>query len=268
MVYALSDSLIYILTGTLVGLISGILGIGGGIITVPALLYLLALNPAIPPNAVMHFAVGTSLAIMVFTSLSAIYSHHRFGEILWSVYKRLWPGIFTGTACGAMLANAMPTDWLKVLFGVFLIAMSINLLRDRPVPSEFLSFPGKRVNALISAMIGGISGLLGIGGGTLVIAYLIHCGVHARKMAAIASLCTLTAAVAGTLVFIRSSPYLSSPVAFATGSIYWPAVFWIALPSVISAPFGAKLAYRFAVKKLRVGFVLILLITGISLLRD
>ena len=256
----------YVLTGAFTGLMSGIIGIGGGVIIVPALLYLFGHNAIVPDEALMHFAVGSSLAIMIFTSLSSIRSHCKLGDVLWHVYQRMWPGIVVGVILGALLANFIPTYWLKIFFGLFLLAVSWKMVKGINVgqPLEE-NFPRAWVNRLVSFAIGFKSGLLGVGGGTLIIPYLTYCGVDPRKIAAVSSMCTMTVAVLGTLIFMISSLSVPHLVSWSTGYVYWPAVGWVAIPSMLCAPLGARLSYVLPVKQL--GFVVILVVTAISLLR-
>ena len=256
---------VYALTGAFAGLIAGVLGIGGGMIVVPALLYIFNQTHAIPASMSMHVAAGSSLAIMIFTAQSSARAHHRQGEILWNIYSLLWPGIIVGTITGAIVADILPTHWLKILFGIFLIVIAINMLTNIHVTHPH-RFPGNLINRLISFIIGFKSGLLGIGGGALIIPYLSYCGVETQKIPAISALCTLTVAMIGTIVFMITGSNEVGLPSYCTGYIYWPAVIWVAIPSVLFAPIGAHLTYTLPVKQLRYGFTAVLLIAGIDLL--
>lgn len=261
----LFTSLIYAVAGVIAGLLSGILGIGGGLVVVPALLAIFQQQAVIPPPLSMHFAAGTSLAVMIFTSQSSIYSHFKLGDILWGVYHRLWPGIFVGVIAGAVSAYFIPTRVLEIIFGLFLLLVGVKMLREEKV-TRHRQFPRGWVNALVTGIIGFKSGLLGVGGGVLIIPYLTYCGVDTRKIAPVSSLCTLTVALLGTLIFILTGSRESGLPAYATGFIYWPAVVAVAIPSVLFAPLGAKLNYILPVKQLRYGFVVILFCTALTLL--
>lgn len=257
--------LIYALAGTFAGLMSGILGIGGGIVVVPALLYIFQHNPEIPTTLEMHFAAGTSLAVMIFTSQSSIRSHLKLGDILWKVYRRLWLGIVIGVILGAFVASLTSTYWLKLFFGIFLLFVAFKMLLGMDV-TKVRSFPRVWINALVSFLIGFKSGLLGVGGGTLIIPYLTYCGIETRKIAAVSALCTLTVSIIGTIIFIMTGLKEVGLPAYSTGFVYWPAVVWVAIPSVVFAPLGAKLNYILPVKQLRYGFVIVLLLTALDLL--
>jgi len=254
-----------VLAGAFAGLMSGVLGIGGGIIVVPALVFIFRDDPSVPANLVMHIAAGTSLAVMMFTSQASIRAHRKKSDIQWDVFKRLWPGIVIGVLSGALLADRLPTQWLKWLLGIFLLFVAIKMLTGKDV-SQSRGFPRRWINALISFVIGLKSGLLGIGGGALIIPYLTYCGIEMRKIAAVSSLCTMTVAVLGTLTFIFTGSNEGGLPPFSTGYVYWPAVAALAIPSVLLAPVGAELTYRLPVKKLTYAFVIILFFTAINLL--
>lgn len=256
---------IYALAGAFAGLMSGLMGIGGGIVVVPALLFIFQHNPAFPSNLTMHFAAGTSLAVMLFTSQSSIRAHYRQSGIQWDVYNRLWPGIIIGAITGGVLADQLPTRWLEILFGLFLLFVAFKMLSGMQITRP-QQFPRPWINNLISFLIGCKSGLLGVGGGTVIIPYLSYCGMEMPKIAPVSALCTMTVAIIGTITFIMTGLNEVGLPAYTTGYIYWPAVLCIAIPSSIFAPVGAKLTYVLPIKHLKYGFVVILVLTAINLL--
>ena len=256
---------IYAAIGIFAGLMAGILGIGGGIIVVPGLVLIFQLNHVIPENIIMHVAAGTSLAVMIFTSLASLQAHYKLGEILWSTFHKLWPGIIFGTICGAVLAEFIPTEWLKIIFALFLLSVAVKMLMDVHVTHTH-HFPKNWINSLVSYAIGLKSGLLGVGGGVLIIPYLTYCGVEVRKIAAVSNLCTLTVALVGTTVFIITGLHETATIEYASGYIYWPAVLLVAIPSALIAPLGAKLNYILPVQQLKYGFVVILTLTALKML--
>jgi uncharacterized membrane protein YfcA len=257
-------ALLYLLAGSLTGLLSGILGIGGGVIVVPALLFIFEMDPTIPQALTMHLAAGSSLAVMLFTSFAAVRAHHQIEPILWDVYRRLWPGIVIGTIFGVIFAAQLSTSILKVLFALFLLFVAYKMLRTAKRVRQG-HFPPPWVNGLVSVFIGVKSGLLGVGGGVLVIPYLTHCGVEPRRIAAVSSLCTMTVAWIGTGMFMLTQHAVNGP-AYSTGYVYWPAVIWVAFASVLIAPLGARLSYVLPIHALRYAFVVVLLLTVVGLL--
>lgn len=260
----LLQNILYIFAGMFTGLMSGILGIGGGIIVVPTLLFIFEMNPDIPSSLNMHMAAGSSLAVMLFTSFAAIFAHYRIEPILWWVYRRLVTGIIMGTVLGALLATLLSTTHLKFLFACFLVFVAYKMLTHSDQTAH-LRFPKKWVNFLVSFLIGIKSGLLGVGGGVLIIPYLTYCGIDQRRIAPVSSLCTMTVAAIGTLTFTLLTHQMVD-VAYASGYIYWPAVLWVALTSMLFAPLGAKLSYILPRQGLRYAFVFILVLTIIGLL--
>lgn len=262
---SLSALAIYALTGIFAGLISGVMGIGGGIIVVPALLLIFQHNPDFPPNLLMHMAAGTSLAVMLFTSLSTIRAHYKLGGVQWTIFNRLWPGIVFGTIAGALLADQLPTYWLKILFGLFLLLVAFKMLSGIHVTHPH-RLPPRWLNGLVSFLIGCKSGLLGVGGGTLIIPYLSYCGVEMKKIAPVSALCTMTVAIIGTITFMITGLHESGLPAYSTGFIYWPAVILLAVFSSILAPLGARLTYILPLHQLKYAFIVILFFTAIELL--
>jgi uncharacterized membrane protein YfcA len=262
-----SDSLIYVGAGIFAGLVSGLMGVGGGIVVVPALIFLFQKNTAISQELIMPLAIGTSLAAMVFTAQSTIRVHYKKGNIFWDLYKRLAPGIALGTVCGALLTDKLPTAFLKILFALFLVFIALKMIFDMHqsrVPVR--NFPKSWINRLISFFIGCQSGLLGIGGGALVIPYLNYCGLDLKKITPISALCTITVAVIGSIAFIIIGSFQTNLPAYSSGFVYWPAVIGIAIPSSFLAPFGARLTYVLPVKHLKYCFIVLLLATAIELL--
>ncbi|NSL19414.1 sulfite exporter TauE/SafE family protein [Tatlockia micdadei] len=263
----LSHGSLYILAGIAAGLVSGIMGIGGGIVVVPALAFIFNHKANFPQELVMQMAAATSLAVMLFTSQSSIRTHYKQSGILWSVYQRLWPGIVVGAISGALLSHQLSTFWLRMLFGFFLLFVSIKMLADMSKKEiKPYHFPPTWVNWLINFFIGCIAGLLGVGGGALTVPYLSYCNLEIIKIAPISALSTLTVAAVGTVVFIITGANEPGLPAYSTGFVYWPAVLCIAIPSSFFAPLGAKLTYVVPVKQLKYGFIALLIVTAIDLL--
>lgn len=261
----LFSAFIYAAIGALAGLMAGILGIGGGVVVVPGLLLIFQQGGVIPPELSMHVAAGTSLAVMIITSQSALHAHLKMGEVLWSSYKKLALGIFGGTIAGAFVATLISIHWLKVFFALFLLLIAIKMISDLHV-THTEKRPPNWVNRVVSFLIGFKSGLLGVGGGVLVVPYLTYCGVAIRQIAAISNLCTFTVALVGSASFMILGYQEMAQVPYATGYVYWPAVLGVSIPSSLFAPLGAKLNYVVPVKQLKYIFIVMLLVTAAVLL--
>lgn len=256
---------IYAFIGTFAGLMAGILGIGGGLIVVPGLAFMFQQTQVIPEDIIMHVAAGSSLAVMIITSQASLRAHSLLGDVLWSVFKKLWPGIMPGTILGAMAAEWISTYWLKIVFAVFLLTVALKMITDAKV-SHPEQFPKNWVNHLINLAIGFQSGLLGVGGGILIIPYLTYCGIPIRKIAAISNLCSLTVALLGSIAFMITGYHETTTIPHTTGYVYWPAVLLIGLFSSITAPLGAHLNYKLPIHQLKYGFIVILILTAMKML--
>lgn len=263
----LINNSLYLIAGLFAGLLSGLMGVGGGLVVVPALLFIFSRDPIFPTNFLMQMTAATSLAIMLFTSQSAIRAHLRRGRVEWELYKRVYPGVVLGTVCGVILAKWISTQWLEIFLGLFLLVIAIKTLVDinKPLPDAH-HFPSSWINILINFLIGCNSSLLGLGGGALIIPYLSYCGVAMKKIAPIAALCTMTVAIIGTLAFIVAGLKQPGLPAYTTGFVYWPAVLFVAIPSSLFARLGTKLTYALPVNQLKYLFIGLLVIIAVNLL--
>jgi uncharacterized protein len=257
----------YAATGAFAGLMAGLLGIGGGMIIVPALAFIFKYNSAMPPDLIMHVAAGSSLCVMLFSAQASVRAHYHYGNILWRIYRRLVLGIIIGTCLGALIADSLPTSVIRLIFGLFLLIVVIKMGIDFK-PRKRKKTPPLWVDFIVALIAGLKSGLLGIGGGAIVIPYLNYHRVNLRRIAGISSLCTLTVAVSGTLAFIITGFNEAGLPPFSTGYVYWPAVIFVAIPSAIFVTIGAKLTYKLQIKQLKRGFIVILLITALHLIFD
>ena len=231
----------YLLLGIFAGLLSGLLGIGGGLIVVPGLVFLFLHTP-IPHPLIMHMAVATSLATMILTSIRALEQHILRKITFWEVFRRLLPGIIAGTVLGAVLAIFLNTRVLEILFGLFVLFISIRLL----IPKEFKGrhqLPGNFGMTIAGLLVGAKSGLLGVGGGALTIPFLTYCNIPIRNAVVVSAATSLTVAIIGTLTFMISGYNDAELPSWSTGFIYWPAALPIMISSVIFTPLGVKLSH-------------------------
>lgn len=255
----------FLLSGAFAGMMSGLLGIGGGIVVVPALFWIFERSALVPADILMHMSAGTSLTAMLFTALSSVFAHARRGNIRMDIYRRLAPGIAIGTVCGAIFADTLPTRGLEILFGLFLLFIAAHMLwhvRTEHAPHT----PSRLQNLCVSLLIGLKSGLLGIGGGALIVPYLSWCGVSMRALVPVSALCTFTVAMIGSLSFMLTGRLEPLIPPLATGYVYWPAVFSVGFASALFAPLGAHWAWRVPERPLRVGFVVLLILTALGML--
>lgn len=255
---------IYILTGVLAGVIGGMLGLGGGIIIVPVL-HFVFLQQGFPASVLMHLAVTTSLATIMVTSFSATYTHHKKGAVLWPVVNRFAPGIVIGAGLGALIADALTSDFLRITFAVFEILLAIQIWFDLK-PKAQLTLPKTPAMICSGTAIGLFSTLLGIGGGSLTVPFLLWCNVNIRNAVAVSSACGFPIAVAGTTALIIAGWDNPALPANAMSYLYWPAALIIIAMTVFFAPLGAHLAHYLPVNTLKRTFSLLLLIVGVRML--
>jgi uncharacterized membrane protein YfcA len=208
----------------------------------------------------MQLAVGTSLATIVFTSLSSMRAHHLHGAVRWALMLQLSAGILAGAWLGGVLAEWMGGGALAALFGVFELLVAAQMAFGRP-PAPHRQTPGPARNTPAGALIGALSALLGIGGGTLTVPYLVWHRVDMRQAVATSAACGLPIALVGAAGFAAVGWQKDSLPPGSTGFIHWPAVIAISVLSVSSAPFGARLAHRLdqqRLKRIFAGFIALL----------
>lgn len=250
----------YLLLGCFAGGVAGLLGVGGGLIIVPTLVGLYSLQ-GFPAEHTMQLAVGTSLATIVFTALSSSWAHHRHGAVEWPVVLQLSLGIFAGGWLGGVLAVWMGGMLLAALFGLFELLVAAQMVFGRH-PAAHRTSPGAGRNAVAGTVIGAVSALLGIGGGTLTVPWLVWHNVDMRRAVATAATCGLPIALVGTLGFVVVGWKQPGLPTGTTGYVYWPAVGLVSVTSIASAPWGASLAHRLAQHHLKRVFALFLSLLG------
>lgn len=256
--------LLYAAVGAIAGVLAGLFGVGGGLVIVPVLVFIFK-GQGISEAVMMHLAIGTSLATIVLTALSSVRAHHSHGAVRWPVVYRLSPGIVVGALLGAAVADALPTPVLRIFFAVFELTVA-GLLWWNLQPAAHRGLPGALGMGVAGSVIGAVSSVVGIGGGTLTVPFLTWCHVHLRQAVATSSACGLPIALAGALGFVVMGWNETELPPLATGYLYWPAVAGIGIASVLFAPLGAKLAHTLPVATLRKFFALFLAALGLRML--
>jgi uncharacterized membrane protein YfcA len=258
----LAEIVPFLLLGAFSGFIAGLLGVGSGLIMVPALLYLLA--GSTDQTVLMHTAVGTSLAAMVFTSISSVLAHHQHGAIHWHNFKKLTPTILLGAFSGALLTKVMSFDFMRLFFALFEFSVAAIMYFGLSSLAHIDNL-SKWVWRITGYIIGLISAILGIGGGTMTTPFLTYNNVTIKNAIATSAAVGMPIAVAGALGFIAVGWDLES----ASGGlsfIHTQALMSIVVASVFFAPLGAKVAHSVDGKKLKKFFALFLAFLGLSVL--
>lgn len=252
-------------TGLVSGTLAGLLGVGGGIIIVPVLYYLFTafeFSDAIT----MHLSVATSLAVIVPTSVSSARAHHKKGAVDIELLKSWGPWIVFGAAFGGFLSKYLNTENLLIIFGVIALVMSINLMLPKTpvvakaVPKNLLT------TAVVSAPIGLLSSLMGIGGGSIAVPVQAMCSIAIHKAVGTAAVFGLFIALPGALGFLWSGLGVAGRPIASLGFISGPAFLLIGITSVMAAPFGSGLAHRLNGLMLRRVFAVFLLLSSMNML--
>ena len=246
----------YAAIGAAVGFFAGLLGIGGGATMVPLLVMLLEAQ-GLPKAQIMHLAVGTGMASILFTSLSSMRAHAMRGIVRWDLAWALTPGILVGGLLGSLITTWVSTQMFAAMFTAVVFLAATNILLDRrPKPSRQL--PGMLGSALVGFVISFVSALAAMGGAFLTIPFALYCNVPLLQAIGTAAIIGFPIALAGSIGFVVAGWGQSGLPPYSIGYVYLPALFGIALASVLTAPLGAAAAHRLPTRRLKQVFALLL----------
>ncbi|WP_299195631.1 sulfite exporter TauE/SafE family protein [uncultured Amphritea sp.] len=254
----------FILLGTVVGFLAGLLGIGGGLVMVPVLTSLFIWQ-GIPQDQVVHLALGTSMASIIITSISSMRAHNKKGGVLWSVVRMIAPGIVVGAFLATFLASVLSSATLGIFFACFLMYASVQMfLNIKPKPSRNL--PGTPALFAAGSVIGSISALVSIGGGTLTVPYLSWHNIDVKKAIGTSAAIGLPISIAGSIGYLLNGLSADLQIDYVVGFIYLPGVILISMMSFFTAPVGAHVAHRLPVPVLKKVFAVLLLGLAIKMI--
>lgn len=257
-------SVVFISLGAVVGVMAGLLGIGGGLIIVPSLLYLLPLL-GVPPVLAMPMALATSLACIIITSSSSAFNHIKLGNIERLAIVSLLPGVIVGGFLGTFVAERVPIQWLPKVFGVIVLCLGLQMLLFAQAKVE-RTMPNAPFTAFCGLVIGLVSTLAGIGGGSLSVPFLSRHGVEMRKAVGSSSVCGGAIALSGMFGFVLHGMQAEDLPKFSVGYVYLPALFAIAFTSVCTTRFGAMLATQVSTRHLKRFFAIFLMCVAATML--
>lgn len=252
----------FLLLGSVVGFTAGLLGVGGGGIMVP-ILTALFLYQGVPVEKVVHLALGTSMASIIFTSLSSLRAHHAKAGVLWPIIKQMVVGILIGTFLATFLASSLSSLYLAIFFSLFMAYVSLQMFIDKK-PTKDTSGAGELF--LVGTGIGAISALVSIGGGSLTVPYLVSRQVNIKQAIGTSAAIGLPISIAGTFGYVINGWSHTSSESLTFGFIYLPGVILISLVSLFCAPIGAKMAHRLPVPVLKKVFSVLLILLSIKML--
>ncbi|MFL6656576.1 MAG: sulfite exporter TauE/SafE family protein [Massilia sp.] len=247
---------ILLLMGMGGGFAAGLLGVGGGMVLVPFITMIFTAK-GFAPTLVVHMAIATSLATIMFTSLSSVRAHHQHGAVRWPIVWSLAPGILLGSWIGPWIGKQLNTAWLALVFGLFVAFSATQMILNRKPPAgrELPAAPGMLGAGLV---IGMVAGLVGAGGGFLSVPFMTWCNVKMHNAVATSAAIGFPIALAGTLSNVFFGWNEADLPPYSLGYIYLPALLVIAAASVLMAPLGARAAHRMPVAKLKRIFAVIL----------
>jgi uncharacterized membrane protein YfcA len=259
------DFLILAVMGAVAGTLAGLLGIGGGAIIVPVLMFVFE-RQEVNPEIRMQLALGTSLATIVFTALSSLAAHHRRGAVDWAILRRITPGIVAGGLAGAAVATALASRTLQLLFVAFLFALAAQYARGTTATAAHRPLPGPAGMAAAGGIIGAVSALFGIGGGALSVPFMTWCSVPVRRAIATSAAIGLPIALSTTAGFVVAGWNDPRLPPWSFSYVLLPAFFGVVVASVVAAPLGARLAHRLPETTLRRIFALFVAALGLRML--
>jgi len=240
----------YLMLGLFVGYLSGLLGVGGGLVMVPVLTFMFE-TQHFPPNTILHMALGTSMAAIFFTTIFTTYQHHKHQAVNWKVVRYMTPGVLLGTAVGGLLVGFVATRYLTFFFVFFVYAAGIQILVGFK-PEATRELPSHKGLTFSGMVIGCISGIVSIGGGVLSVPYLLWHKEPLRNAIATASALGFFISCGGTIGYVLTGHYKGVDLPpFSMGYVYLPVLIWLIVGSLITAPIGAKGTHNMPVGKLK-----------------
>ena len=260
----IDQTLIYLLVGAAAGLLAGLLGIGGGVVTVPAIFYILSAHNVTEPVA-MHLAVGTSTAAMTLTTLVSANAHRQTGAVRWDRWRQLTGGLIIGAILGAMIVDTLPGHSLRVIFAICEIILALQIAFGFNFQQRG-ELPGGLTISLAAVAIGIVCSMLGLGGGLLVVPFLLWLGHSMRAAVATAAATGVPISFSGAIAYLFTDIDASSLPEMSWGHIYIPAFIGVAVGSVALAPTGVRLTHRLPAGVLKKIFAAFIAILGIIML--
>lgn len=265
----LGVGLICLLVGFAAGFLAGLFGIGGGMIMVAALAFVLPML-GVPAAHVMHVALATSLACIVLTAIASARAHHRRGSVMWPSVVWLVPGLVVGGLIGALVAGVLADAWLRIGFAsyCFITAIATFRARKHAIDPAELAPPGASLT-LLAMPVGVLSALVGIGGGSMLVPILIHRGHNAVRAVGTSAACGIAVAAASATGYVLAAQHTDAVLPWgAIGYVHAPTALLLAIGSTTATRHGAALAHRLAHHTLSRAFALLLAVVGVLMVVD
>lgn len=253
-----------VLSGVFAGLAAGLFGIGGGAVIVPVLYFLLAALGY--EDTAMHVAVATSLATIILTSIRSVMAHNKRGAVDWSVIRGWAPWIMAGAVIGQLVAGYISKDGLTLIFGSLLLLLAMQLYFGRPTWKLADDLPGGAPRAGLGSVLGALSAIMGIGGGTFGVSLMTICGRPIHQAVATAAGFGVAIGLPGAIVAIANGLRREGLPPLSLGHVNLPAFVLISICTVTMAPYGAALAHKLNAELLRKLFGVLLVLVSIRMI--
>lgn len=261
--HALIYLFVFFLVGSFAGLLSGLIGIGGGIVLVPAYVFLFK-QAHFPVQSIMQLAAGTSFAVMLILAPRSLYAHSRYKLEFWSIVKLLLPGVIVGAILGPIIAHHLHSIILQAAFAVIVLVVALRLFFTKEVQHKAKQLKLSSTY-LVGFAIGILSSMLGIGGSVFVIPYLTYQGVDMRRCVLVSISVSLMVAIFGVSSYIISGLQHASLPEYTLGYVFWPGALAAALGSIFFSPLGVFFSHRLPVPALRKIFASFLLVVALHM---
>ena len=255
---------LFFLLGAFSGVLAGLFGIGGGIIIIPTFFFIFSYL-GFTEEILAHMVLGSSLGVIVFSSISSTFSHNIKEVVDWKLIRVVAPSIIIGSALGGITAGLIESDTLQGLVALFLVVASVQLIFEFPPPPQ-----NPHTNLIGPVIAGGgigwLSGVFGIGGGIFSVPYFYHRGLKMMKAIGTSAACGIPIAISGSISYMIIGINEDNLPNYSIGYVYLPATIIVGLMSSLTAKFGVNIAHRMKQKKLRIAFAFLVMIMALNLL--
>jgi len=249
--------------GAVIGFFAGLLGVGGGMMSVTILAMLFG-TQGFAHEHILHLALGTGFATILFTAASSIRAHHEHRAVRWDIFRRFAPPIVVGTLAGASIASRIPTRILAWTVVGFVGYTAVQMFRDaKPKPARAL--PGPAGLTAVGLGIGVVCSLVAAGGAFLTVPFMLWCNVRMHQAIGTSAALGFPIAVAGTAGYVAMGWGVDGLPGWSLGYVYVPALIGVVALSVLTAPIGARIAHRTEVSTLRRIFALVMLVLAVRM---
>ncbi|GAB3004867.1 sulfite exporter TauE/SafE family protein [Psychrosphaera aestuarii] len=264
----MTDLLIFTpLLGIVAGFLSGLLGIGGGIVIIPVLLYLLPQLPQVNDSNVAIISIATSLFTICITAFSSGRSHYKNGNVNWAITKPVVLTVGISAIVASQIAVQLSSAWLTKIFAVLLMVLALLMWRGKHDIADD-KYNVSRVKLGFGGILTGtLASMAGLGGGAILVPYMTFIGVHVRQAIATAAIAGVVVAVFGTLGYLWAGWKWTSSADFL-GYVHWPTALMIMAFSYFSAPWGVKAGQKLQQAQLKKVFAVFMMLVSIKLLLE